>query len=368
MANNSDNIFLPAFGVKPHPLIGRDDIIAEFIDGLKRPVGHPLRTIFISGQRGMGKTALLLELAERAAYHKFIVARVTSSERMLEEIIQTIQLNGEEHIPKPTKKLRGVSAGAMGFSIGLTFSDEVERKYGFRIKLSLLADELAKHGLGILILVDEVQSSGESLRELATTYQHLIGEGKNIAVSMAGLPGAVSEVLNDKVLTFLNRAHKVRLDPLPLPAVELYYYRAFTDASKQIGPVELAEAVQASRGYPYLVQLVGYYIMELAAADLIVSQIIVRNAVKSAKTDLVENVYRTSLSGLSEKDIQFLKAMAIDEKQSKSKDIRERMRVSNSYFQQYRIRLLQHGLISPEHRGAYSFTLPYMGEYLKGQL
>jgi len=361
--------FLPAFGVKPQPLVGRSKVIADFFDGLTRPVGHQLRTTFFKGQRGMGKTALLLELADRASQLDFVVARVTAGEKMLDEILQTIQTNGHRYISNNTKKVKGLSVGALGFSVGLTFSDEIERKYGFRIKLSMLSDELAKYDKGILILVDEVQSSGIAMRELATTYQHLMGEQKNLAIAMAGLPSAISTVLNDDLLTFLNRAHKVNLEPLPLPEIELYYSRALNQAGKHFEKASyLDEIVRASRGYPYLVQLIGYYVLELSEGDNTITQATLSAALKTSKAQLDENVYQASIRNLSNNDIAFLKAMSIDDTESASKDIRERLKKSNSHLQQYRKRLLEAGMIAQVRRGVYAHTLPYFNEYLRGEL
>ena len=361
--------FLPAFGVKPQPLVGRNLVIAEFFDGLSRPVGHHLRTTFFKGQRGMGKTALLLELADRAPQHGYVVARVTAGEKMLDEILQTIQTNGSKYVSEKSRKVRGLSVGALGFSFGLTFSDEVEKKYGFRIKLSMLADELAKYQRGILILVDEVQSSGVAMRELATTYQHLIGEQKNLAIAMAGLPSAISSVLNDDLLTFLNRAHKVELGPIALPEVELYYSRALKQAGRKLEePTYLEEIASASRGYPYLVQLIGYYIIELTTEEETITRAVVSATLATSKAQLEENVYQASMKNLSNNDIAFLKAMALDDYESTSKAIRERLKKSNSHIQQYRLRLLESGMIAQVRRGVYTFTLPYLSEYFRGEL
>ena len=38
------------------------------------------------------------------------------------------------------------------------------------------------------------------MRVLTTAYQHLVGEGRNVAIAMAGLPHAVSSVLNDEFI------------------------------------------------------------------------------------------------------------------------------------------------------------------------
>ncbi|MDR1496157.1 MAG: hypothetical protein LBS67_04475, partial [Clostridiales Family XIII bacterium] len=136
----------------------------------------------------MGKTALLLELAAKAEKMGFVTAGVLANKRMLDEIIQLIQIGGAKYVNKSSKKVKAIKVGVPGFSFGLTFLDEVKENYGFRVKLTLLCDALAKCGKGLLILIDEVYSGTEEIRELAATYQHLVGEGKDIAIAMAGLP------------------------------------------------------------------------------------------------------------------------------------------------------------------------------------
>lgn len=116
-----------------------------------------------------------------------------------------------------------------------------------------------------MILVDEVQSNSSQMRLLATTYQHLVGEGRNIAIAMAGLPSAISSVLGDDILTFLNRAAHIELGPLPLGDIAAYYSAVFADAEKEFASGRLDAAVEATRGFPYLLQLIGYYLLNLQA-------------------------------------------------------------------------------------------------------
>lgn len=59
-------VFQPTFGNRPEKYIGRDGVIEKFIEGLREPVGSRNRCTLFLGQRGMGKTALLLELSDRA--------------------------------------------------------------------------------------------------------------------------------------------------------------------------------------------------------------------------------------------------------------------------------------------------------------
>ena len=59
-------VFQPTFGNRPNQYIGRDRVIEQFIMGLQEPIGSRNRCSLFLGQRGMGKTALLLELSDRA--------------------------------------------------------------------------------------------------------------------------------------------------------------------------------------------------------------------------------------------------------------------------------------------------------------
>jgi hypothetical protein len=358
--------FLPSFGNRPQHLVGRETVVESFLSGLSKPVGHPVRATLYIGQRGMGKTALLLEFSSRAVALDYVVARVTASNNMLDEIVQTIQNNGAKYVQK-RKSVGGFNVGALGFSFGLTFNDETERKYGFRIKLTLLADELAKYGKGILILVDEVDGNSSQMRELAITYQHLVGDNKNIAIAMAGLPSSISAVLNDKVLTFLNRANKVTLGPLPLNDVAVYYHTVFTELGKRIDADTIDSMTEATKGYPYLLQLIGYYTLEYAGAGELIGKDISDKAINSAKRAMIDNVFLASLSPLSARDREFLNAMSKDTDVSAIADIQKRLGVSQASVQQTRARLLDAQVIAAAGRGYVTITIPYLGEYLRGK-
>ena len=362
-----DNVFLPSFGNKPKHIIGRKTITEDFIEGLSYPTGHRNRAMILIGQRGTGKTTLLLEFAELAAEKGYVTARVAANEEMLDEIIQSVQKNGERFIPKPKQKVKGVSVGALGFSIGLAFSEEAEKQLGFRLKLSLLCEELEKQNKGVVILVDEVQSNTPEMRTLATVYQHLVGEDKNIVIAMAGLPGSISAVLNDDILTFLNRAYKVHLEPLPYGEISIAYATEFTKQGRTIDSNALEEAVEATKGYPYLFQLIGYYISGFSKNVSVITLDLVTLAVNASKRDMIENIFNAALKPLSPRDKDFLAAMSKDKEESKILDIKERMKASQSYTQKYRTRLLEAGVIESTERGKVTFAVPYLGEYLRGE-
>ncbi len=78
--------------------------------------------------------------------------------------------------------------------------------------------------------------------------------------------------------------------------------------------------------------------------------------------DLEEDVFAPTLAALSAKDVYVLKAIAqeggLDVPVSR---VIESLKVSNSYFQQYRSRLIDAGVIESPREGIISITIPYLG-------
>jgi len=99
------NIFLPSFGNKPKNIIGRTGIISAFLEGLSMPIGHRQRSTIMIGQRGTGKTTLLLEFEDIAEEAGFVPVRVVASDDMLNRIVEKIQKNGSRFVPQNKQKI-----------------------------------------------------------------------------------------------------------------------------------------------------------------------------------------------------------------------------------------------------------------------
>ena len=361
---NQHNIFQPTFGNRPNSFLGRDGEVEQFMDGLKEPIGSRNRCVLFLGQRGMGKTALLLELCDRASKVGFVVARVTAHEGMPSAIVEQIQLNGSRYFKDDKHRLTGVSAGVLGFSFGLTFSDAAEKQYGFRAKMSLLCDRLAEKDMGVLILIDEVRTSA-AMREVAASYQELVGDQKNVAIGMAGLPHAVSELLNDSVLTFLNRATKVKIGTISPNLIRAYYEQAFVALGIKISDHLLDKAAMATRGFPYLMQLIGYYLTQYAQGKDEVDELVFGKAHKAALGDLEDNVFKPILAPLSDNDKVFLRALARCGENASTAQLHEAIGEGGPAIQPYRKRLIDAGVIEAPRRGELVFAVPYLSDYLR---
>ena len=240
-----DTMFAPSFGNRPAYLVGRDALVERFVEGLSAEPGSRDRAVVMLGHRGYGKTVLLWELADRAAAMGYVVAHPTIvSSGMLDRIVEKVQQDGSRHLGSKSVRLANASIGAFGFSAGLEFTREVQEGKSSQFKLTQLARKLTAESHGMLILIDELQANSEEIRQLVSLYQELVGERLNVALVMAGLPGAVSATLNDKVLTFLNRARKVNLPPLALGDVDAYYARAFAELGVSVSDGERKRIVK----------------------------------------------------------------------------------------------------------------------------
>lgn len=365
-----ENVFSPAFGNRPSYLVGREGVISAFMRGLSEAPGSRLRSTVLLGQRGSGKTVLLWELADRARDTGYVVATPTiAAEGMLERIVEKIQDDGSRYVGKsPVPRVANVAASVMGFTVGLEFDRETQQGKSYAYKLTQLVRRLTAEGHGVLILVDELQANSAEVRQLVTVYQELVGEGLDVAIVMAGLPGAVSATLNDHVLTFLNRSHKETLASLSIGAVDGYYQRAFDELGIVVSQELRLEAARETNGSPYLLQLIGYNVALRVDSGGTVTRDLLEGAVAASREDYENDVCGTTLAALSDMDCKFLMAMADDGEESRMVNLAERLGVKQDYAQKYRRRLIDAGVIEVSRRGYVRYAVPLLGDYLRRDL
>ena len=202
------------------------------------------------------------------------------------------------------------------------------------------------------------------MREVASAYQELVGDRKNIAIAMAGLPPAVSGVLNDQVLTFLNRATKVTLGLISTNLIRAYYERTFRQAALVISDNLLDRAASATRGFPYLMQLIGYYLFQYTQDGDAVSDTVMDKAERAAQSDMEDNVFKPILNILSDNDRLFLRAIARCGGTATTDKLQAALGKKGPAIQPYRKRLLDAGVIEAPRRGELVIAVPYLADYL----
>ncbi|MDO4290850.1 MAG: ATP-binding protein [Eggerthellaceae bacterium] len=348
------NPFKPTAGKMPPELIGRDFVVEEFQEGLRNGPGAPERLMRITGSRGMGKTVMLNELGRIAKQNGWNVVAETASEGFCTRILNSLS-------PRSRVSQASIQPSALGVELGSLSLDLAP--------LSLreaIAKATKKNGL--LITLDEVQDASiDEIRALAVAIQHSIGDDLNIAFAFAGLSSMVDRVVNGKTLTFLRRAFPENLSPLCNNEVALSYQDTVRTNGMRISDDVANFMALSAQGYPFMVQLVGYYTWKAAQrrGSGSVDQIDADQGSAMAREQFDRMVIEPALQDVSPMALRYLLAMAEDEGiPSRTGDIAQRLDKSLTELSSCRDRLIRESVIEPAGRGFIAFAIPYMKDYL----
>lgn len=371
------NPFKPTAGKMPPILIGRQSIIDDFKEGLENGAGAPGRLMLITGQRGYGKTVMLTELGRVAKDAGWEVISETASEGMCDRLVSALV--------RPGMKLRGVNvqpsigvSGILNASLGgASFSVD-------QVALTLrevVNQRLAKmpRGKGIVFTIDEAQAASMvDMVALATTIQHVIrdedmrdvsdSDKHGVAFVFAALPSLMDELLHERVLTFLRRSVQHDLGLVAYPDVRSAYIEVVREGGLAIDS-EVAElAAEASDGYPYMIQLVGYYMWR--AAEVRGSKEIEEADVIQGKKDALvlfdDAVCAPLFDGLTAAQKLFVKAVAKEAPQpAKVSEIANRVHRSASWVSKYRASLIKERVVESAGYGLVRLSASHLAEYVQ---
>lgn len=367
------NPFKPSAGHVPPVLIGRDMVLADFEEGLDNGSGAPGRLMRVTGARGIGKTVILAEFKRMAERRGWQVISETASAGMARRLLDNLQpRKGNFSFSfEPS-----VSVLNVGGSLGGVHYENTRMPLTLREAMGLRLDALEKRGGGLLVTIDEAQAAERSdMVSIATAVQHLTSEDRNLAFVFAGLPSMSSKWLNDDVMTFLRRAQPERLGDVPLTDVSQALSDTFRDTGIVLAEEPLRIATEATAGYPFMIQLVGYHIWRRTmrrsnehtdTGDVIAASVEdAELGVKDALSRLGDTVHGPELDGLSPIDKTYLLAMAQDDGPSSTSAIAERMGKDVKYAGIYRMRLIDAQVIEDRGYGKVDFAIPYLREYLR---
>ena len=362
------NPFIPTFGVSPMVFAGRASVVSSFGRGLDGGVGDPRRVLLLSGPRGIGKTVTLNELEDEAKRRGWVVLRAHPNavvHPLVDTVIpQTLATLRE----RPTVKRRITGIRASGWGIETEVDTSRKPSASLISSLNELSRELGPDS-GILITVDEVQSADpEQLWELTAAIQDLMRDNHNVAFAAAGLPEGIGALLQHPGTTFLRRAQHANLGPMtPQEAADVLVQTA-EEGGVRFNQGALDEAVQLTRGYPYLVQLVGFHLFERAAAG---GSVVESNDTGAVTPDVLETlgqlVHEPALRGVPPKQHEFLVAMAQVQHGNEAvsvSDIADELGGTLQSQSMARKALLDRELIYSPRRGFLNFTIPHMGYHL----
>lgn len=359
-----ENPFRPTAGATPPELIGRAGILDEYAYGLRLRSGAPgLLTIF-TGARGVGKTVMLGAAEDLARSQGWAVVFETATRGFMGRIGNAMRRLADELGPGPHgRRVTALTAAGFGITTQLPPEQQLEwREEGVRL-LRLLEEQRT----GLVITVDEIHAAErQEIAQLAADVQHFIRMDLPISLVFAGLPAAVSDLLNEGVATFLRRADRIDLHAAAVDEVERSYREIFADGGFTLSAEQARRAAEATGGYPFLIQLVGYFLwQETERISAEPTDDMVERAVAAARRRNERVVIEAALSTASGRDLDFLRAMAEDDGPSATADIGRRMGARPNTVGNYRTRLIDAGLIEAAGHGLVRFAIPGLRDHLR---
>ena len=357
------NPYTATMGKTPPVVAGHDSYVQDFAEALYDGPGTHERISIVTGPRGIGKTVLLNEFEGAARQQSWLVISETTTEHFNERIRDTLIRKIREVTPDSTRlSFDSTSDQAPPLSL----RSVLEECFSL---LETIDQKMGKPPTGILITLDELHYAHvRDIIEFGTTMQHMIREDREIAVAMAGIPGAVKPLLaaneGRNPVTFLRRANRIEMGLVPLDSVANALEAPALEVGIEWTPEALELGTEATGGYPFMIQLVGQHAFRNTSGGII-DESAVRAGIETARRKLGELVHEPSLADLSDVDRTFLTAMSKDDGPSRMADIAERMGVDTQYAGTYRRRLIEAEMIRPAGRGFVDYELPYIREYLR---
>ena len=330
------NPFKPTAGKTPPTIIGREDVLEEFNEGLINGPGAPGRLMRIAGVRGTGKTVLLDECSRLAQSRGWTVIKEVATEGLCQRILEQLQ-------PKFQAKHARFEPTVAGISIG---SIDIER-IGPSLR-DAMRQTISKNGNGLLITLDEVQDAElDEVRTLSIAIQQVIGEDLDIAFVFAGLPSMIESIINGKTLS--------------------YSLEETIEASgMELQPGIAGQLAEATQGYPFMIQLVGYYAWQLArrAHTAIIGEEEAERGIATARERFCAMVIEPALQRIPPTCIAYLLSMASLGQTSSTSMVADALNKTPQQVSSVRSRLLRESIIEAPSYGKVSFAIPYMRDYL----
>ena len=226
---------------------------------------------------------------------------------------------------------------------------------------------------GVFISVDEVQKIPEAdMENICASVQMSMRKGFPVMLMLAGLPGSKEKVSDYPGCTFMQRTKDLKLEGLLInETVDTFSQLLAKVSSIHATDKAIWEMSSFSQGHPYLMQLIGYYLVEFASEQHPVQigalgEEVVKSVEPEAMAAYRANVLDPAITPLGQSLRSYLSAMAeiVDETGiASTAAIAARLGKTTQQCSSYRERLLARRLVSEAGRGKLRFGLPHMTSY-----
>jgi len=391
-----DNPFTPGYGIIPAVFAGRQAEFADFEGVVLRRVAQgvyePAR--MLTGDRGMGKTALLKQFEMEAAEAGHWVVRVSAvrGDAALPDLVEALVEGLVDHqvaggLSRESrlalKRIAGLTVGRTGVTVTDTRPKRGTTDRWHKDLTLILTDaaRLARESeVALLLLLDEAQNidrvamgalfhAFQEAQSTTVTEQHATGARLRhhlpLAVYVAGLPGLTS-LLRAAGTTFGERARHISLPPLSDNDVA-EALAAFADTRGVTVDADASDRFcDLVGGYPYFLHVVGSQVW-VAGEGPVISVDDVEAGWQMAQPT-IDLFYEERLRDLTDNQRRYLVAAAdLEEAERTSGAVAEALGVTTESLGSTQQALIDtHGLLRRAGRGRIAFTLPGMDRHLRG--
>ncbi|MDA8317347.1 MAG: ATP-binding protein [Actinomycetota bacterium] len=390
--NPIDNPYRPGAGRRPPLLAGRASLLDDFeaVKTRAEARGEGDRSWVLNGLRGVGKTVLLGELFARATARQWIAAKVEVGAggplpAALSRALTASMRRATGHHPAPRiRRLLGVLKGfslrvdptgafAVGVDVDAIRGIADTGRLGDDLSglLEVMSETARDLGIGVLILIDELQEAPEeSLAAINTAVHHLgqLDPAPPVLFVGAGLPSLPAQLAD--ATSYAERLYEYRnvglLDPgaareaLVVPA---------RDLEVEWNPDALETALDVARGYPYFLQAIGKHVWDAARTNVIDAED-VEVGLEAARQEVDDGLYRSRWERATPAQRDVMRALARlgGEEPAPVADIAVAAgKTRTSDISVARVELIKKGLVYAPERGLLAFTVPGMHDFVARQ-
>lgn len=365
-----NNPFSPLFGGRPEFFFGRQRILSSFERAFSAH-GSDYRALFITGTRGFGKTALLEQLSMRAGANKWDVIDV-NAENALQSLFR--QLCRFEEVSTTTDPKVEVKVLGSGGSLGGRSTQKTNRYTVDDLDILLIeACRKARHG--IFVSIDEIQKVPlEDVSQISGAFQMASRKGLEVMLAVAGLPFAHPAIAQQDGCTYMRRAVHEELGLFSPAEVQEAFESAFAQVKGLLlDDGQISRLVASSSGHPYMMQLLGFNVVDLACERAASSRYRItdndiEDAFQYALSAYEQRALKPILEALGTSEVRYLQAMAScldDGLIASTADIAKAIGKPANKLTYSREQLIRNGIIISPGRGKVRFGIPYLRQYVQ---
>jgi len=381
LSNMRYNPFNPQQPARPDFFVGREPEITQFEKFLNQTIHGSPMNMSITGNRGIGKTSVLIKFESIAKNNNCLVLRLSNYEGNVSNIIEFVNfiisnLKRELLSKKPLAKITELvstikpTISWQDIRISVEKKDVVEEMV--RQKLKKIWAETKDDYNAIVILIDEAESLEKIegvLPLLREVFQRLSTEA-NYMVVLAGklnFPERMSESFSP-----LNRFFPVhRLTPFNYEEIKIYVEKKLNTVNAGIDEEALHYLAKKSEGHPYVLVCMLYTLFDFLRDDEShIAMETVFRATEKMDATLEQDFFSPMYHPLTNKAKEVINVIAKNI-QGINFSFREAVawsKMERNYLSPYIQELLRKGILNKPERGQYQVFHPLFLEYIKRQI